>query len=350
VFSGCLERVVAGKRLDEEAAERAFSAIMDGEVSPVRIAGFLTALKIRGETDEELRGAVRAVRGRMMALEGVPDGAIDVCGTGGDRLGTLNVSTAVAFVLAGLGVPVAKHGNRALSSRSGAVDVLAELGIASSSDSMRLGDALREDGIVFLDAAVHHPAMRHAGPVRRELGFRTLFNLVGPLCNPARVRRQMVGVFDPSWLGPIVTTLAGLGAESILAVHGETDRGGADEATLAGPTKLRFLYDGEMGEAVLRPEDGGLHRCSIDAISGGDPASNARALLSLLDGEAGAYRETVVLNAALALHVAGYGPVLERGAIHGDGLRRNMERARHAIDSGEAMVALRRARKRASDA
>jgi len=342
-----VRRLAAGERLDDATAERFFGLIMTGDVSPILLASALTAMRLRGETEDELRGAVRAVRACMARIETPDDGPmldpIDVCGTGGDGLGTLNISTAVAFVLAGLGVPVAKHGNRALSSRSGATDVLGMLGIAPDGDLRKQAARLRREGLVFLSAPVHHPAMRHAAEVRRTLGFRTLFNLIGPLCNPASVRRQMIGVFDKRWLDPVARTLGLLGGSNVLAIHGETDRGGSDELTLAGTGHIASWQGGILRHAVIEPEMAGFARRSIAAIEGGLPAENAEALVALLDGRPGPYRDTVLLNAAVALHVAGVGPVLDDRGVIPDLLRANVARAMSAIETGAARAALSRA-------
>ncbi|GAN53351.1 anthranilate phosphoribosyltransferase [Tanticharoenia sakaeratensis] len=345
-FHPLLLDAVSGRPLGEDAAERAFGLIMEGAATDIQVAAFLTALHVRGETAPELLGAVRAVRARMAALPTPLPDAIDVCGTGGDGLGTLNVSTAVAFVLAGLGVPVAKHGNRALSSRSGATDVLAELGVASDATPDHLARHLRERGLVFLNAPAHHPAMRHAATVRRGLGFRTLFNLVGPLCNPARVRRQVVGVFDPAWLEPVARTLASLGSTDAWVIHGEINgrSSGADEATLAGPTHVAALENGHVSRFSIDPRDAGLQPAPIDAISGGDPAFNAQALRAMLGGARGAYRDTVLLNAAIGLHVAGHGQITHVGIIQPRALAETVARAAGAIDDGRALAALERAR------
>jgi anthranilate phosphoribosyltransferase/anthranilate synthase/phosphoribosyltransferase len=270
-------------------------------------------------------GAVRALRGRMVAIA-APPGAIDVCGTGGDEAGTLNISTAVAFVVAGCGVPVAKHGNRALSSRSGAADVLEHLGVPVALPPARLERLLAETGCVFLFAPAHHPALRHAAPVRAELGTRTLFNLLGPMANPARVQRQFTGVFAHSWTRPVAEALGRLGTEQAWIVHGQ----GLDELTLAGVNHIAVLRDGAVRDITLHAEEVGLASAPLSALRGGDAAHNAAALLRLLAGEAGAYRDTVILNAGGALMVAGAVTTLPEG----------IAAAAAAIDSGRAAVAL----------
>ena len=320
-----LARLAAGETLDAAAAEAAFGVIMSGEATPAQIAGLLMAMRVRGETVAELTGAVRAVRSRMLAIE-APADAIDVCGTGGDGAGTLNVSTAVAFVLAGAGVPVAKHGNRALSSRTGGADVLAALGVTVEPPLERLAPILAATGCVFLFAPRHHAALRHAAGPRVELGVRTLFNLLGPLANPARVRRQLTGVFDPAWAEPMARTLQALGTEACWIVHGQ----GLDELTVAGDNHVTALHGGALSSFIVAPEQAGLARSPVTAIAGGDAATNAAALVALLDGAPGAYRDTVLLNAAAGLVVAG----------HTGDLADGVARAASAIDDGRARAAL----------
>ena len=343
-FPSLLRRVTDGSILTTDDAENAFSAIMAGEVEPAQLAAFLTALKMRGEATDELTGAVQAVRRYMTVLPDVPADTLDVCGTGGDGLGTLNVSTAVAFVLAGLGVPVAKHGNRALSSRSGATDVLEKLGIPPIDDPAFQSAQLRENHLAFLAAPFHHPAMRHAAPVRKALGFRTLFNLLGPLCNPAQVQRQLIGVFDARWCEPVVRTLGSLGSTHVWAVHGTTDEGGSDELTLAGSAEIVSLENGTINRMTFDPGIAGLSFTPISAIRGGDSTANAKALTALLEGEHGPYRDTVLLNAAAALHVAGRGTIVHNGTIDAQAFRNNMALAARSIDNGHARTALERAR------
>lgn len=347
-FTRLLRKVAAGQELEVAEAEQAFMLVMEGAVSEAELAAFLTALQMRGETAEELSGAVRAVRHNMQALRDVPEDTVDVCGTGGDGLGTLNVSTATAFVLAGLGVPVAKHGGRALSSRAGATDVLEALGIPADADHARQEERLRADQLAFLAAPHHHPAMRIAAPVRKQLGFRTLFNLLGPLCNPARVRRQLVGVFSEVWCRPVAHVLGELGAISAWVVHGHTDEGGIDELTLAGPTHNDVWEDGRFFSFELTPEMAGLPHYEVAALRGGDPAENARRMVSLFGGEAGCYRDTVLLNAAVGLHVAGRGNLLEDGQLSVPALRRNIAEAARSLDDGLAQEALIRAQRSVS--
>jgi len=320
-----LARLAAGETLTDDQAEAAFDIIMSGEATPAQIGALLMAMRIRGETVAEITGAVRAMRSRMTAIE-APDGAIDVCGTGGDGAGTLNVSSAVTFVVAGCGVKVAKHGNRALSSRTGGADVLTALGVNVDAPMAVLPGILAEAGCVFLFAPRHHPSMRHAAGPRVELGTRTIFNLLGPLANPARVRRQLTGVFLPDWTRPMAETLAALGHEAAWIVHGL----GLDELTVAGQNHVTALSGNEIRSFTVEPEDAGLPRSPIEAIRGGDAATNAEALQALLQGAAGAYRDTVLLNAAAALIVAGKA---------GD-LRDGVSLAAASIASGAALAAL----------
>lgn len=320
-----LARLASGATLTASEAEDAFGIIMSGEATPAQIAGLLMAMRVRRETVAELTGAVRAMRSRMTAML-APPGAINVCGTGGDNAGTLNVSTAVTFVLAGCGVPVAKHGNRALSSQTGGADVLTALGVNVDVPLERLPDVLAAAGCVFLFAPRHHAALRHAAGPRVELGTRTIFNLLGPLASPAQVRRQLTGVYDAAWARPMAEALHALGTERAWLVHGQ----GLDELTVAGDSQVVALENGVYREFSVTPEDAGLERSPIEAIRGGDAATNANALHAMLQGQAGPYRDTVLLNSAAGLVVAGVAPDLRSGAAH----------AAIAIDSGSAAAAL----------
>ncbi len=324
-----LARLASGETLDVVEAEAVFGVILDGHAGSVALAGLLMALRVRGETEAELAGAVAALRARMVRVE-APAGAIDVCGTGGDAAGTLNISTAVALVVAGCGVVVAKHGNRALSSRSGGADVLAALGVGLVGPE-RVAGVLARAGVAFLFAPAHHAGIAHAAEARRALGTRTIFNLLGPLANPAGVRRQLVGVFAPRWLRPVADVLGRLGAERAWVVHGQ----GLDELTLAGATEVVEWRDGVARAFVVRPEDAGLAPAPLSAIAGGDVGQNAAALLGVLGGAAGAYRDTVLLNAAAALVVAG----------RAEGLREGVAVAAAAMDGGAAFGALERLRR-----
>jgi anthranilate phosphoribosyltransferase len=321
-----LARVADGQELSEAEAEAAFDVLMAGEATPAQIAGFLMGLRVRGETVAEITGAARAMRARMSRVE-APEGAIDVCGTGGDAAGTLNISTAVAFVVAGAGVPVAKHGNRAVSSRSGAADVLAALGVNLDAPFPLLEEAMRRAGVAFLLAPRHHAAMRHVAGPRAELGVRTIFNLLGPLSNPAGVSRQLMGVFSRAWLRPLAETLGRLGSGRAWVVHGSD---GLDELTVTGPSHVAAWEEGRVREFTIAPEDAGLPLGSPAALKGGDAAENAAALRAVLDGFGGPYRNAVLLNAAAALVIAGRAGTLREGA----------EIAARAIDQGAAKAAL----------
>ena len=325
-----IARLAAGETLTADQAEAAFDIIMSGEATPAQIGALLMAMRIRGETVAEITGAVRAMRAKMTAIEAAA-GAIDVCGTGGDGAGTLNVSSAVTFVVAGCVVKVAKHGNRALSSRTGGADVLTALGVNIDAPIESLPAILAEAGCVFLFAPRHHPSMRHAAGPRVELGTRTIFNLLGPLANPARVRRQLTGVFSPDWTRPMAETLAALGHEAAWIVHGM----GLDELTVAGPNQVTALRDGSITSFVVEPEDAGLPRSPIAAIQGGDAGFNASALEAVLQGAPGGYRDTVLLNAAAALIVAGQA---------GD-LREGVGIAARSVASGAAFAALQTLRR-----
>jgi len=325
-----IARLAAGETLSAAESEHAFDIIMSGEATPAQIGALLMAMRVRGETVAEITGAVRAMRARMTAVD-APSGAIDVCGTGGDGAGTLNVSSAVTFVVAACGVPVAKHGNRALSSRTGGADVLTALGVNVDAPMERLSTILLAAGCVFLFAPRHHPSMRHAAGPRVELGTRTIFNLLGPLANPARVDRQLTGVFAPEWTLPLAETLAALGSRSAWLVHGM----GLDELTVAGENHVTALRDGTIRSFTVTPEDAGLARSPIDAIRGGDSGFNAAALQALLQGASGPYRDTVLLNAAAALIVSG----------RTDNLREGVGLSARALDSGAALAALQTLRR-----
>ncbi len=321
-----LGQVATGQVLTEVQAERAFDIIMSGDATPAQMGAFLMALRVRGESVAEITGAVRAMRGKMLTIE-APADAIDVCGTGGDASGTYNISTASQFVIAACGVPVAKHGNRALSSKSGAADVLAALGVNIEADLRLVEKALREVGTCFLMAPRHHSAMRHVGPTRVELGTRTIFNLVGPLSNPARVKRQLVGVFSPDWIEPMAQVLKGLGHEAAWVVHGAD---GLDELSTTGPSQVAQLKDGAVTTFEVSPEDAGLPTATLDDLAGGDAARNAEALKAVLQGEAGPYRDIVLYGSAAALVVAGKIEDLKLGVAM----------AKDAIDSGRAAKVL----------
>jgi anthranilate phosphoribosyltransferase len=286
------------------------------------MGGLLMALRVRGETVDEITGAVTTMRAKMLGVK-APGNAIDVVGTGGDASGSYNISTCAAFIVAGCDVPVAKHGNRALSSKSGAADVLAALGVKIDLNAEQVARCIAEAGIGFMFAPTHHPAMKNVGPTRVELGTRTIFNLLGPLSNPASVKRQMIGTFSRHWIVPMAQVLDNLGSESIWVVHGSD---GLDEITTTGPTSVAELKDGKIRTFEVTPEDAGLKRTKSDALRGGDADHNAKALLDVLKGKPGAFREVTLLNAAAALIVAGLAKDLKEGAAL----------AAKSIDSGEA--------------
>jgi anthranilate phosphoribosyltransferase len=323
-----IAKVAAGELLTAPEAARAFGDIMAGEATPSQMGALLMGLRIRGETVPEITGAVTAMRARMLPVS-VPAGAMDVVGTGGDASGSYNISTAAAFVVAGAGQPVAKHGNRALSSRCGAADVLTALGVRIGLDPEAVSRCMAGAGIGFMFAPAHHPALAHVGPTRAELGTRTIFNLLGPLLNPAGVRRHLVGVFAPQWLEPIARVLGELGSERAWVVHGSD---GLDEITTAGPTSVAALEDGAVRTFEVTPADAGLPVTTPGALAGGDAAGNAAALRAVLDGEPGPYRDATVLNAAAALLVADRAASLKEGA----------DVAAAALDSGAARRCLDR--------
>jgi len=322
-----IAKVATGAALSFEEAREAFDIIMSGDATPGQIGGFLMALRVRGETVSEISGAVATMRAKMLRVV-APDGAIDIVGTGGDNSHSVNISTASAFVIAGSGVPVAKHGNRGLSSLTGAADVLTALGVKIDIPPETIGRCIHEAGVGFMFAPAHHPAMKHVGPTRVELGTRTIFNLLGPLSNPASVSRQMVGVFLPEWIIPVAETLKALGTDHAWVVHGD----GYDEITTTGETQVAELAGGEIRSFTLTPEAVGLKRHTKDELRGGDAAYNAKAMRDMLGGAAGAYRDTVLMNAGAGLVVAGKATTLSDG----------MEAAAQAIDSGRALQVLDR--------
>ncbi|MFN3992829.1 MAG: anthranilate phosphoribosyltransferase [Tabrizicola flagellatus] len=321
----------ANRPLTRAEAEAAFNALFEGEGTPAQMGGFLMALRTRGETVDEYAAAASVMRSKCNAVK-APAGAMDIVGTGGDGKGTLNISTATAFVVAGAGVTVAKHGNRNLSSKSGAADALTELGLNVMVGPDVVEKCLSEAGIGFMMAPMHHPAIRHVMPVRAELGTRTIFNILGPLTNPAGVKRQLTGAFSDALIRPMAETLLALGSEKAWLVHGSD---GTDELTICGPTSVSAVENGAVRDFTVHPEDAGLAPHPFEAILGGTPADNAAALRALLDGAPGAYRDAVLLNAAAALVVADKAGTLTEGVAL----------AREAIDSGAARAkvdALRR--------
>jgi len=324
-FKPLLSRLADGATLVGEDADAFFSACLRGEPTPAQIAAAVTAMRLRGETVGEITACARALRRAAVTLEHDHQ-VIDVCGTGGDNAHTLNISTAVAFVAAGGGLKVAKHGNRAASSRSGSSDVLLALGVnlAATADQQR--QALDAAGICVLFAPAHHGAMRHVLPIRQELGFRTIFNLLGPLSNPAGAQRQVLGVFDSRWVEPLARVLGALGADRAWVVHGD----GLDEITTTGTSQVAEWRDGGVRLFNITPEAVGLTRAAHADLRGGDPQENAAALTALLGGASGAYRDIVVLNAAAAFLVADRVETLREG----------VDLAAHSIDSGAASKAL----------
>src|SRR5579871_4346865 len=304
-----IAKVATGATLSRDEAASAFDRMMSGEATPSQLGGLLMALRVRGETIDEITGAVSAMRAKMLKVK-APRDAIDVVGTGGDGSGSVNVSTCASFIVAGAGVPVAKHGNRALSSRSGAADVLAALGVKIDLSPQQVSRCVTEAGIGFMFAPAHHPAMKNVNPTRVELATRTIFNLLGPLSNPAGVTRQMVGVFSRQWEQPLAQVLKNLGSESVWVVHGSD---GLDEITLTGPTFVAALENGAIRSFEVSPEDAGLKRVAGEALKGGDADANALALQNVLTGRPSAYRDVALLNAAAALVVAGRAKDLKEG-------------------------------------
>jgi anthranilate phosphoribosyltransferase len=324
-FKPLLAKLVDGRILTADEAHAFFAACLRGEPTPAQVAAAVTALRIRGETVEEIAAFATAMREAARTLDH-PYDAIDTCGTGGDGQHTFNISTAAALVLAGAGLKVAKHGNRAMSSRSGSSDVLSVLGVNLQASPAQQRRSLDEAGIAFLFAPAYHGAMRHVGPVRAEIGFRTVFNLLGPLSNPAGARRQVMGVYDPRLLEPLAEVLGRLGATRAWTVHGQ----GLDELTTTGETEVAEWTDGAVRRFTVTPEDAGLPRADLAALRGGDAEENAVALRALLDGATGAYRDIVLLNAAAALVVADRAADLAEGAAM----------AASVIDDGRAAKAL----------
>lgn len=319
-------KVATGASLTEDEAKGAFEIIMSGDATPAQIGGFLMALRVRGETVEEITGAASIMRAKALHID-APKGAIDIVGTGGDSSGTFNISTGSALVMAGCGVPVAKHGNKALSSKSGAADVLTSLGVNIDADMDKVAQAIKEAKIGFLMAPRHHSAMRHVMPARLEMATRTIFNLLGPLSNPANVTRQFTGVFSKDWVEPFAHVLKRLGCEKTWIVHGSD---GMDEMTTTGPSYVAELKDGNITTFEVSPEDAGLPLAKAEDLKGGDPATNAAAIHALLDGETGAYRDIVLYNVAASLIVADKVSNLKDGVAM----------AAESIDSGSAKASL----------
>ena len=321
-----IAKVATGVSLTRAEAAAAFEDMLSGEVTPAQMGAFLMALRVRGETVDEITGAVTAMRAKMLRVT-APADAIDIVGTGGDGAGSWNVSTLASILTAACGVPVAKHGNRAASSKSGSSDVLGALGVTIGISVAKVEACIREAGVGFMMAQTHHAAMRHVGPVRVELGTRTIFNILGPLSNPAGVRRQVIGCFSGALLEPMAHVLRNLGSERVWLVHGSD---GLDELTTTGPTRVVALEGGEVRSFEVTPEDAGLPRATAQDLKGGDPAHNAAALRAVLDGQRGAYRDIAILNAAAALVVAGRAADLREGA----------SLAARAIETGAARATL----------
>lgn len=325
-FKPLIAKVATGLPLSRAEAEQAFGQILSGASTPAQTAAFLMALRVRGESVDEITGAVSAMRAKMVAVPPVA-GAIDVVGTGGDASGSWNVSTLAGLIVAACGVPVAKHGNRAASSKSGAADVLQALGVKVGLSAAGVSECLNKTGFAFMIAPAHHPSMRHVAPVRTELGTRTIFNILGPLSNPAGVKRILLGVFASSWLEPIAETLRDMGTERAFVLHGSD---GLDEITTTGETEVVELKNGKITRFTIRPEDAGIARATPESLKGGEPSQNAAALQGVLNGEKNAYRDIAVLNAAAALMLADKVKTLKEGA----------EMAAAAIDSGKAKALL----------
>jgi anthranilate phosphoribosyltransferase len=335
-FSQALASLLARRPLGADEMRAAFESILGGKWTPVQIGAFAVALRMTGETPDAIAGAAQAMRAAMTVVEhGLPL-VVDTCGTGGDGSHTLNISTAAALVVAGCGLPVAKHGNRSASSKCGSADVFEALGIPIDVPAARQGQLLRDVGIAFLFAQAHHPALKHAGQARSELRTRTIFNVLGPIANPAHATHQLMGVYDDGLRGVLARALAQLGTRRAWVVHSED---GLDEVSPCAPTRVSELVSGDVRERVVSPEDFGIARIPRSALAGSDAPSNARAILAILGGEGHPAREAVVLNAAAALAVA-----------TDEGLRACAHRARAAIETGAAMATLERWRAAALDA
>jgi anthranilate phosphoribosyltransferase len=323
-----LAKVANGETLSEEQAERAFDVLMSGQATPSQMGAFLMALRLRGETIEEITGAARVMRAKAIGIPG-GENAVDTCGTGGDGSGTYNISTAAAIVAAACGARVAKHGNRAASSKSGSADVLVALGVNIDADMSLVEKSLNDINLCFMMAQRHHSAVRHVMPTRVEMGTRTIFNLLGPLANPAKTKRQVIGVFAKEWVEPLAHVLNRLGSEHAWVVHGDS---GLDEISITGPTFVAEVKDGKVTTFEINPQDYGLELAKLEDIKGGDAEVNAKAIRDLLAGQKNAYRDIVLLNAAAALVVTDLANDLADG----------IAKARTAIDSGKAAETLQK--------
>ncbi len=325
-FKELIAKVADGNVLASHEAEAAFNSMMSGDATSGQIGAFLMALRVRGETVDEITAGAKVMRAKAVQVP-APSNAIDTCGTGGDASGTYNISTAASFAVAACGVPVAKHGNKALSSKSGSAEVLEKLGVKLDIGPDLIRRCIDEAGIGFMFAPAHHSAMKHVGPTRAELGTRTIFNLLGPLSNPAGTKFQVVGVFDDKWVEPLAQVLKNLGSTRVWVMHGSD---GLDELTTTGSSRVAELKDGHVSTFEVAPEEVGLPRASAADLKGGDPDENTAALRALLDGEVGPYRDIVALNAAASLVVAGKAATLKEGVVM----------AGEAIASGAAKAAL----------
>ncbi|MEB2843487.1 anthranilate phosphoribosyltransferase [Rhizobiales bacterium RZME27] len=327
VLKPFIAKVANGESLSRPEALEAFTILMSGEATPSQIGGFLMALRVRGETVDEIAGAVSTMRAKMVPVS-APSDAVDIVGTGGDGIGTYNISTLASIITAGAGVTVAKHGNRAQSSKSGTADALSTLGVNLEIGPEQIGRCIAEAGIGFMFAQKHHAAMRHVTASRVELGTRTIFNLLGPLSNPAGAKRQLLGVFSPQWLQPLAEVLRDLGSERVWVVYGD----GMDEITTTGATQVVALEDGNIRSFELTPEDFGVKPAVIDDLKGGDGVVNAAALRDVLAGARNAYRDIALCNAAAALVIAG----------KADNVMDGMTIASESLDSGKATAVLER--------
>jgi anthranilate phosphoribosyltransferase len=323
VIQTLLAKVLDGHDLTRAEARDAMQEIMAGEATQAQIAGFLVALRAKGETADEIAGCAEAMREHVLPVQPKRADLVDTAGTGGDGKSTLNISTAAALVAAAAGAGVAKHGNRAASSQTGSADVLEALGFDLDIEPERIARSIDELGFGFMFAQAHHPAMKHAAPVRKELGTRTVFNVLGPLTNPARARAQVVGVYSPDLVRPVAEALAQLGARRAFVVHGA---GGIDELSPVGPSQVSEVVDGGVRDRVIDPQELGIEQCSLDDLAGGPPAENAAAIRRIFEGERGGAREAVILNAAGAIAAGGHAADLREGIVV----------AREALDSGAA--------------
>jgi anthranilate phosphoribosyltransferase len=325
-IKGALHRLADGKDLTGTEMREVMEIVMSGDATPSQIGAFLMGMRVKGETVGEIAAAVSILRAKMVPVE-APEGAIDIVGTGGDGAGTLNISTGASIVVAAAGIPVAKHGNRALSSKSGSAEALQKLGISLELNPEQISTCIREAGIGFMFAPNHHPAMRHVGPARAEMGVRTMFNLLGPQANPAGVKRYLLGVYDNEWVEPVAAALLANQAQSAWVVHGDS---GLDELSTTGPSFVSQIKGGNLTSFEVTPEEAGLQRATLSDIVGGDPAHNAAELRKLLDGAKGPYRDVVLLNAAAAFIICDRVETLREG----------VELGAQMVDSGKAKATL----------